>query len=99
MLGLATGSPIGRSQSMLAGQWTSDGFGIHGAARGFRTSAGGRRAYVLEGGRGGSPTVLLLHGLGSLAEEIFTAVGPPLLRSGFRVVAPDRPGYGQSDPL
>ncbi|WP_181706673.1 alpha/beta fold hydrolase [Chthonobacter rhizosphaerae] len=47
--------------------------------------------------RGDGPPVVLLHGLGSLAEEIlpaFTATLP-----GRRLFAFDRPGYGFSDPL
>lgn len=47
--------------------------------------------------RGNGPPVLLLHGLGSLAEEMLPAFQASL--PGHRLVAPDRPGYGYSDPL
>ncbi|WP_075215272.1 alpha/beta fold hydrolase [Mongoliimonas terrestris] len=47
--------------------------------------------------RGNGPPVLLLHGLGSLAEEMLPAFQACL--PGRRLIAPDRPGYGYSDPL
>jgi pimeloyl-ACP methyl ester carboxylesterase len=40
--------------------------------------------------------VLLLHGNGSIAEEVLRALPVP---RGFRWIAPDRPGYGFSAPL
>ncbi|BDG04332.1 alpha/beta fold hydrolase [Anaeromyxobacter oryzae] len=42
------------------------------------------------------PTLILLHGLGASASS-FHAVIPPL-REGYRVVVPDLPGYGWSQP-
>jgi pimeloyl-ACP methyl ester carboxylesterase len=56
-------------------------------------------AFCLDRGRPDAPAVLLIHGLGSICYEIFTALGPPLLSAGLRVVAIDRPGYGGSDLL
>lgn len=64
-----------------------------------RIRVGPGAAQVLDRGPQDAPTVLLLHGLGSIAEEILTGLGPPLLKSGFRVIAVDRPGYGCSDAL
>jgi pimeloyl-ACP methyl ester carboxylesterase len=55
---------------------------------------GGRRCHVLAKGRG--RPIVLLHGNGGLGEEILSAF--PRLE-GVRWIAPDRPGYGRSDPL
>src|SRR4051812_23839407 len=74
-------------------------FGDVGPAPSRRLVAEGRASCLLDGGRQDAPTLLLLHGLASTSREIFAAVGPPLLESGFRVVAVDRPGYGGSDAL
>lgn len=54
----------------------------------------GRCSHVLI--RGAGAPVVLLHGVGSLAEEIASAF-PDV--PGIRWIAPDRPGYGRSDPL
>lgn len=56
--------------------------------------AGGSRVNLLESGFG--PPVVCLHGTGSSAPFL-----SPLLRrlDGFRVIAPDRPGQGLSDPV
>lgn len=56
----------------------------------------GRRVHLLEAGAG--PPVLLLHGLGGLAQEVAAPLSGLLARH-HRVLAPDRPGYGFSDPL
>jgi pimeloyl-ACP methyl ester carboxylesterase len=55
---------------------------------------GGGRVHLLEKGDG--PPVVLLHGAGMSAGLLL-----PLLNQldGFRVVAPDRPGVGLSDPI
>jgi pimeloyl-ACP methyl ester carboxylesterase len=60
---------------------------------------GGLRIAVHVAGKGAP--VLLLHGLGSLGGEILSAFAPPGegAPKGFRLIAPDRPGYGASDPL
>jgi pimeloyl-ACP methyl ester carboxylesterase len=55
----------------------------------------GRRVHALETGDG--PPLLLLHGMGGLAEEILGPLRP--LASRYRLVAVDRPGYGGSDPV
>ena len=52
----------------------------------------GGRAHVLEQGRG--PPVLLLHGMGGLGAEILAPLG--LLADRYRLIAVDRPGYGDS---
>jgi pimeloyl-ACP methyl ester carboxylesterase len=54
----------------------------------------GRRVHVHGVGEGAP--VLLLHGNGSLGEEILSWLPPT---PGHRWIAPDRPGYGWSDPL
>ncbi|OZA06256.1 MAG: alpha/beta hydrolase, partial [Rhodobacterales bacterium 17-64-5] len=46
--------------------------------------------------KGQGRPVVLLHGNGSLGEEILSAL-PPV--EGVLWIAPDRPGYGRSDPL
>jgi pimeloyl-ACP methyl ester carboxylesterase len=45
---------------------------------------------------GSGETILFLHGCGSLAEEV---IAPFQSDIPFEVIAPDRPGYGISDPL
>lgn len=47
----------------------------------------------------GAPTVVLLHGGGvDSASLSWSGVGPRLAASGYRVLAPDHPGYGESPP-
>jgi pimeloyl-ACP methyl ester carboxylesterase len=50
--------------------------------------------YLAEGPTGGQP-VLLIHGLGSRAED-WASLAPYLVRAGYRVYIPDLPGYGRS---
>lgn len=57
--------------------------------------AGGRSVHVLDVGSG--PPIVLLHGLGGLAQEILEPFEH--LSARFRLIAPDRAGYGYSDPL
>lgn len=45
---------------------------------------------------GDGPPILLLHGWSSLAQEVLPPFLP--LAGTFRLIAPDRPGYGFSDP-
>ncbi|WP_328600581.1 alpha/beta hydrolase [Cereibacter sphaeroides] len=54
----------------------------------------GRPVHVLA--RGSGRPVVLLHGNGSLGEEIFRSFASV---PGWRWIAPDRPGYGGSAPL
>lgn len=61
---------------------------------GFLTRVWGGRVHYHSVGEG--RPVLLLHGNGSLGEEILAGF-PPL--PGIRWIAPDRPGYGLSEPL
>jgi pimeloyl-ACP methyl ester carboxylesterase len=41
--------------------------------------------------------VVLLHGASANGADMMLALGPLLVRAGFRVIAPDRPGHGWSD--
>lgn len=50
--------------------------------------------HILDGGNSHGIPVVLLHGCGSLAQEILL----PFDNSDFRIIAPDRPGYGLSTP-
>ncbi|MCW1409026.1 alpha/beta hydrolase [Rhizobium sp. 1AS11] len=51
--------------------------------------------HIIDGGNPHGIPVLLLHGCGSVAQEILF----PFDNSDFRIIAPDRPGYGLSTPL
>jgi len=57
----------------------AEGYGVH---------------YLAEGPASG-PVVVLVHGLGSRAED-WRNLAPYLARAGFRVYIPDLPGYGRS---
>jgi pimeloyl-ACP methyl ester carboxylesterase len=46
-----------------------------------------------------SATVVLLHGATANQADLMNALGDRLVRLGFRVVAPDRPGHGWSDRI
>ncbi|WSH66227.1 alpha/beta hydrolase [Rhizobium ruizarguesonis] len=50
---------------------------------------------MLESGRAGENPVVLLHGCGSIAEEVLM----PFSGSGLHIIALDRPGYGFSSAL
>jgi pimeloyl-ACP methyl ester carboxylesterase len=61
---------------------------------------GGRIAYLEDGPTTGArATVVLLHGASANAYDPMEGVGRPLARAGFRVIAFDRPGYGNSDRI
>jgi len=61
---------------------------------------GGRIAYLADGPETGARgTVVLLHGASANAYDPMEGVGRHLARSGFRVIAFDRPGYGNSDRI
>jgi 3-oxoadipate enol-lactonase len=53
------------------------------------------RLYFLDPNPAGSPTVLLLHGLGANGSS-WTLQFAPLIAAGMRPLAPDAPGFGQS---
>jgi pimeloyl-ACP methyl ester carboxylesterase len=59
---------------------------------------GARAHYVVAGPEDGAPVVLLHGGLpGSSGAAGFRFMIPALAAEGFRVYAPDRPGFGQAD--
>lgn len=61
---------------------------------------GGRIAYLEDGPREGArATVVLLHGASANAHDPMEGFGRLLARAGFRVIAFDRPGYGNSDRI
>ncbi len=77
--------------------WQKDGHDWpHRAASRF-VEAGGLRWHVQEFGRPEAPVLLLLHGTGA-ATHSWRGLAP-LLAEHFRVVAPDLPGHGFTDPL
>lgn len=61
-----------------------------------RLSGGATLAFVTAG-RAGAPAVLLLHGFASSADTFRDVI--PKLAEVAHVVAPDLPGYGESEPL
>src|SRR5258707_216892 len=60
------------------------------------TTIDGARIHYQEAGDEHAPPILLIHGFIS-STLIWDEVFLPLAQSGFRVVAPDLPGYGYSD--
>ena len=66
------------------------------AARGYVDLPWGQVHYR-HGGDPDAPTVLVLH-QSPLSSATYEAVVEPLARRGLRVVAPDTPGFGMSDP-
>ncbi|MCJ2013301.1 alpha/beta fold hydrolase BchO [Methylobacterium sp. J-076] len=77
--------------------WTRDGHDWpHRAASRF-VPAGGLTWHVQEFGPAEAPVLLLLHGTGA-ATHSWRGLAP-LLAGQFRVVAPDLPGHGFTDPL
>jgi pimeloyl-ACP methyl ester carboxylesterase len=56
---------------------------------------GSHQVHILECGDKRGSDVVMLHGCGSVAEEVVL----PFEDSGFRIIAPDRPGYGFSSQL
>jgi pimeloyl-ACP methyl ester carboxylesterase len=58
-------------------------------------SVQGRRAHLLDVGPQRQQAILLLHGCGSLAQEVIA----PFEGRGLHIIALDRPGYGFSEPL
>jgi pimeloyl-ACP methyl ester carboxylesterase len=78
---------VSHSQSNRAVNWALD------AADCLRVD--GRQCHVLDQGHG--PPVVVLHGLGSIAREIALPLLPLTRR--YRLIVPDRPGYGGSTSL
>lgn len=56
---------------------------------------GREQIHMLESGTASGAPVVFLHGCGSVAEEVMM----PFSASGFRIIAPDRPGYGFTPAL
>ena len=78
-------------------RWDTDGKDWpHRAASRF-VEAGGLTWHVQEFGSPGAPVLLLLHGTGA-ATHSWRGLAPLLARH-FRVVAPDLPGHGFTDPM
>ncbi len=61
-----------------------------------RLTLAGVSTHLLDGGEG--PPVVLLHGPVAHAAHWMRVI-PKLVRAGHRVIAPDLPGHGQSEPL
>lgn len=57
----------------------------------------GQRLHVIERGDADAPTLVLLHGNGSMAEELVQSGLVARAAVKYRVLAFDRPGYGHSD--
>jgi pimeloyl-ACP methyl ester carboxylesterase len=60
------------------------------------TTIGGVRIHYQEAGDEDAPPIILIHGFIS-SNLVWNDVILPLARKGFRVIAPDLPGYGYSD--
>jgi pimeloyl-ACP methyl ester carboxylesterase len=56
---------------------------------------GGLRVFYREAGRAGAPALLLLHGFPSASHMFRDLI--PLLADRFHIIAPDLPGFGQSE--
>ena len=56
----------------------------------------GYHAFYLEGGPESGAPVVLIHGLGSRAQQDWVALAPYLVRAGYHVYAMDLLGYGRS---
>jgi len=60
------------------------------------TSVDGVRIHYQEAGEEKAPPIILIHGFIS-SNLVWTPILLPLAQEGFRVIAPDLPGYGYSD--
>src|SRR5436190_16040241 len=69
---------------------------IYNAEFSWFTQVDGVRIHYQETGDEDAPTVILIHGFIS-SNLIWTNTLRPLANAGFRVIAPDLPGYGYSD--
>ncbi len=61
-----------------------------------RIQANGLTHFVCDSGDEAAPTAILLHGFPDTS-DIWTAMTPMLVAAGFRVIAPDLRGFGESD--
>jgi pimeloyl-ACP methyl ester carboxylesterase len=66
-----------------------------GGVRHVRVTAAGVRVFVREAGPPGAPVVVLLHGFPSSSHMFRDLI--PRLATDLRVIAPDYPGFGNSD--
>lgn len=69
---------------------------IYHAEHSWFTTIGGLRIHYQEVGDENAPPVILIHGFIS-SNLVWSDVFLPLAAKGFRVIAPDLPGYGYSD--
>jgi pimeloyl-ACP methyl ester carboxylesterase len=60
------------------------------------THVNGMRIHYYDAGEEHAPTLILIHGFIS-SNLVWSGTMLPLARAGFRVIAPDLPGYGYSD--
>jgi 2-hydroxy-6-oxonona-2,4-dienedioate hydrolase len=81
---LAADPVTGRSLGEAAAEWASSRWIV----------VGGRRVRYREAGAG--DPLVLVHGLG-VSADYWTRNGPPIAAAGFRVLAPDLPGFGRTD--
>jgi pimeloyl-ACP methyl ester carboxylesterase len=56
----------------------------------------GYHVFYIEGGPAGGTPIVLIHGLGSKAQQDWVALAPYLVRAGYHVYAMDLLGYGRS---
>lgn len=61
------------------------------------TVLNGNHVFYIEGGPANGVNVVLIHGLGTEAEEDWVVLAPYLVRAGYHVYAMDLLGYGRSD--
>lgn len=61
-----------------------------------RISANGLSHFVRDSGDADAPAAILLHGFPD-SSAVWTKVTPPLVSAGFRVIAPDLRGFGETD--
>jgi pimeloyl-ACP methyl ester carboxylesterase len=66
----------------------------HSGIYGHTMMVDGLRVHYLEGGSG--PPVVLVHGLGSQAQQDWSRLLPPLVHAGYHLYAMDLIGYGRS---
>jgi 3-oxoadipate enol-lactonase len=62
----------------------------------FFESSGGQHIHYLDENPASQSSVVLLHGLGASCTSWQLQI-PPLTQAGFRVIAPDAPGFGKSN--